>query len=188
MSIAEKKRNIYTFEEYEEIIKNSKSDLYEFINGEIIKMFSPTEKHQDIVGNLFVEFKKFFKGSKCKVMVSPFDVLLSKRDMEEKNVVIPDISIMCENNGFDGKRYTGVPDIIVEVTSSSKKDDTVRKMNLYARYGVLEYWIIEPNEEIVTIYSYNNELKCFNVYPQESSNVQSRLFNDLTINIADIFD
>ncbi|MPM33703.1 hypothetical protein SDC9_80281 [bioreactor metagenome] len=47
MSIAEKKGKNYTFEEYEEIIKNSKCDLYEFINGEIINIFSPTEKHQD---------------------------------------------------------------------------------------------------------------------------------------------
>jgi Uma2 family endonuclease len=101
-------------------LRETSQENYEFINGNIIKMYSPSTNHQDVVLNLAMQLKGFFRDSKCKVMISPYDVYLEKEDIEKEICVIPDISIMCNKDGFTEKRYHGVPNIIIEVTNSYK--------------------------------------------------------------------
>lgn len=176
------------FEKYKMLSENNE-ERYEFINDEIIKMYSPSKKHQDIVLNLAIEMKKYFKNSKCTTMISPFDIFLEKEGIKVKNVVIPDISVMCDKNGFTEKRYHGVPTIIVEVLSSNWADDTIKKLNLYSKYGVNEYWIINPNNNTFIVYTYDIERKGY--YSNTSDNyieLHSKLFSDLIINMEDVFN
>ena len=100
---------IYTLDEYNKL-RESSEDLYEFIDGEIIKLWSPSTMHQTVALNLGMELKKYFSKSKCKVMLAPYDVFLCKDN--KTDVVIPDISVMCDKSGFDDKRYKGVPTLI----------------------------------------------------------------------------
>lgn len=90
------------FPEYE-LLRERCEENYEFINGEIIKIYSPSTNHQDIVLNLTLELKQFFKNSKCKIMISPYDVYLEKEGIKKDTCVIPDISVMCDKSGFDEK-------------------------------------------------------------------------------------
>ncbi|SDP67296.1 Uma2 family endonuclease [Clostridium gasigenes] len=174
------------FIEYQKLRETSEEN-YEFINGEIIKMHSPSIKHQDIVLNLVMELKQYFKGTKCKTMISPTDIYLEKDNIKKEICVIPDISVMCEQSGFDEKRYHGVPTIIVEVLSSNWADDMIKKFKLYQEFGVLEYWIIDPSSESFMVYSYDTEEKNYHNVIQRDNELCSKLFCDLKINMEEIF-
>lgn len=182
------KPHLYSLDEYYKLIETSK-DLYEYINGEIIKMWSPSTMHQTIVFNLGIELKKFFNKTNCKVMLSPYDVFLSKESIPGNSVVIPDISVMCDKSGFDDKRYKGVPTIIVEVLSSNVQDDTIKKFNLYLKYGVNEYWIINPNDRTFQVHTYDIINKTYVSFLQEPyTELKSKYFSDLVIDMNNVFE
>lgn len=177
---------IYTLDEYNKL-RESSEDLYEFIDGEIIKLWSPSTMHQTVALNLGMELKKYFSKSKCKVMLAPYDVFLCKDN--KTDVVIPDISVMCDKSGFDDKRYKGVPTLIVEILSSNVSDDTVRKFNLYLKYGVIEYWIIDPKNKTFQIHTYDELNKTYVSHIQEDYSVlNSNFFDNLSIDMNLVFE
>lgn len=189
MIIINTKKNIEAsslFSQYA-ILREESSELYEFINGEIVKMYSPSTLHQDIVLNITMELKHFFKNSKCKVMISPYDVYLEKDDIDKNICVIPDISVMCDKKGFEDKRYRGVPTLIVEVLSTNWADDMIKKLKLYEEFGVTEYWIIDPTSKSFMVYSYDLEKECYNHTHQSDDILCSKLFSNLNINMNEIF-
>lgn len=171
-----------------QLLRETSEENYEFINGEIIKMYSPSTSHQDVVLNLTMELKQFFKKSKCKVMISPYDVYLEKEDIKKETCVIPDISIMCDKGGFTEKRYHGVPTIIVEVLSTNWADDMIKKLKLYEEYGVQEYWIVDPNSKAFMVYSYDAEKESYNHTLQKDDELCSKLFSGLKIDMNLVFD
>lgn len=150
--------NRYTaFEDYINLKEESVERL-EYIDGVICMSPSPSIKHQLISSNLHTEFGIFLKGKKCKVFAAPTDIQLSIGDIEDKKIVIPDLSIICDQNNFTDNRYVGVPTLIVEILSpSNQAHDLVTKFNLYMKYGVKEYWIINPMKQAVTVYNLNTE-------------------------------
>ena len=177
---------IYTLDEYNKL-RDSSKDLYEFIDGEIIKLWSPSTMHQTVALNLGMELKKYFSKGKCKVMLAPYDVFLCKDN--KTDVVIPDISVMCDKSGFDDKRYKGVPTLIVEILSSNVSDDTVRKFNLYLKYGVIEYWIIDPKNKTFQIHTYDELNKTYVSHIQEDYSVlNSNFFDNLSIDMNLVFE
>lgn len=176
----------YTLDEYWKLRKKSK-ELYEFIDGEIINLWSPITMHHTVALNLGIELKKFFSKSNCKVMIAPYDVFLSKDD-KKTDIVITDISVMCDKSGFDEKRYKGILTIIVEILSSNVSDDTIRKFNLYLKYGVREYWIIDPKNRSFQVHTYDFINKTYVSHIQEEHILSSRLYEDLRIDMDLIFE
>ena len=65
----------------------------------------------------------------------------------------PDIVIVLEGRPglLDGRWVEGTPDIVVEVLSSDRSRDLVRKRQIYAEAGILEYWPIDPDNDTVTM-------------------------------------
>jgi Uma2 family endonuclease len=120
---------------------------------------APSRYHQEILGNLFFEIKKFLKDKKCKVYAAPFDVRLpahQQSDDETMTVVQPDISVICDPGKLDEKGCRGAPDFIVEITSpATAKKDLKNKLLLYEKHGVPEYWVIQPQEHIIMVYKLN---------------------------------
>lgn len=146
-----------SFEEYIKLREESDERL-EYIDGLICMSPSPSIKHQVVSSNLHTEFGIYLRGKKCKVFAAPTDIQLSKDDVEDKKIVIPDLSIICDQNNFTDNKYVGVPTLIVEILSPSNQGhDLVTKFNLYMKYGVKEYWIINPMKEAVTVYNLNSE-------------------------------
>jgi Uma2 family endonuclease len=112
----------------------------ELIYGQIYNMSptSPVWKHQKTLRFIGAIFDKYFRGRKCEPMQGPLDVYLGD------NYVIPDMIVLCDMSKIyeDGKCH-GAPDLVVEVLSKSTAyvDKTI-KMDLYRRFGVKEYWIV----------------------------------------------
>jgi Uma2 family endonuclease len=130
---------------------------YELIDGTAYAMApAPTRQHQRLVGELLRVVADALEGSGCEVNVAPFDVRLPKgheADDDIITVVQPDISVVCDPSKLDDKGCRGAPDWVIEVLSAgSAGHDQVRKLALYERHGVKEYWLVHPVDRVVTIY------------------------------------
>ncbi|MBP7397238.1 MAG: Uma2 family endonuclease [Flavobacterium sp.] len=166
------------------------SERVELIKGFIRKMSpAPSRKHQTISYNLTLSIGKFFQNHPCSVFVAPFDVRLPIASSKKDNTVVqPDLCIICDENKLDDKGCNGAPDLIVEILSpNNSKHDVDTKFNLYQESGVKEYWIVEPEERFVLVYTLQNEeyigLKPFS----EGQIIKSPLFSEMQITVDEVF-
>ncbi len=138
-----------TYEDYRTIPDDGKR--HEIIEGEEYMSPSPTTPHQRIVLNLATALKQHVQEHDAgEVFVAPCDVILSDHD-----VVQPDVFfVAAERRDIVKERgIAGVPDLVVEVVSEgNRRHDEVRKRRLYARHGVAEYWVVDPELETVKVY------------------------------------
>ncbi len=165
---------------------------WEIIDGFAYDMSpAPTTKHQVVLVNLLNSFYNYLKGKPCKVFPAPFDVRLSKigaNDDEVENVVQPDISVICNPMKLDEKGAIGAPDLVVEILSpSTSKKDMGIKSFLYQKFGVREYWIVDPVSESVIVYL-PDETGKFDTNEYKSTDfVKVSIFPDLEISLAEVF-
>src|ERR1051326_1322062 len=131
----------YTAREYQQWTYEG---LYELIHGKAYKMGppSPNTNHQSSVISLGSSFFHHFKNEKCTVFVSPFDVYLVKPGEDYKqcrNILEPDVCIICDPDKIKDFGCVGAPDLVVEILSpSTAKRDLKLKYELYEEYGVKE--------------------------------------------------
>lgn len=133
----------------------------------------------------------YFRNNSCKLYSAPFDVRLVKtklNDAKVATVVQPDLCVICDENKLDDKGCNGAPDLVVEILSpgNSKKEMGI-KFDLYEENGVKEYWIIDPTEKIMLVYTLQNEqyigLKPLIV----DDKIKSPLFPQLDFDVKEIF-
>lgn len=173
----------YTYADY---VTWDDDQRYELIDGVPYLMSSPSSAHQEISGNLFLQFATFLKGKTCKVFSAPYDVRLNAEDKDD-TVVQPDISIICDPNKIEEKGCKGAPDMIVEILSpSTARHDQLVKFNKYREAGVQEYWIVNPEGRNVQAFL----LKDGGYFSQAYGDVDSvpiNVLDDCQINLADVF-
>ena len=162
----------------------------ELIKGFILKMSpAPNRFHQTVSKNVSFKIYSFFEKQLCNVFVAPFDVRLPiKSKKKDSTVVQPDLCIICDESKLDEQGCNGAPDLIVEIISpNNRKHDLDNKFKLYEEAGVLEYWIIEPIDKFVLVYTLINGqyigLKPF----IEGEIITSPLFPDLKVAVDDVF-
>jgi Uma2 family endonuclease len=111
---------------------------YELIEGQILRSPSPDLRHQDCVFNLAIALRSTSPRD-LKVVVSPFDFV-----PEPGTALQPDVLVIRRGTAEE-KRTVAPPVLAVEVLSpSSRTTDRVLKRQLYARFGVEHYWIVDP--------------------------------------------
>jgi len=119
---------------------------YEIIDGELIVSPALIANHQRVLKRLVRVFDDFANETgRGEVFFAPFDVQLGYHDIVEPDLVF----IATEQGRVPGQhhKFEGSPVLVVEVISpSSRQTDRVKKMALYARSGVLEYWIPDPEQ------------------------------------------
>jgi Uma2 family endonuclease len=124
---------------------------YQLINGKLIMSPSPNRAHQKLIGEIFRIIANYLKDNPIgEVYIAPSDVCL-----DDENVVQPDIYFVSKNNlsiltdaGADG-----APDLIIELLSPSNAYYDLRaKVQLYEKYGVKEYFIVDPEDNMVIAY------------------------------------
>lgn len=113
-------------------------------------MSASLRRHQEISLELARQFANYLKGRPCRVYIAPFDVRIlesSESDSEVKNVVQPDLSVICDGNKLDKRGCKDAPDLVIEVISpSTLKKDLLIKKALYEKAVVGEYY---PSEMAV---------------------------------------
>lgn len=181
--LAENKK--YTYQEFIEITKDM--ERAEFIDGEIIMQATPTAQHQSIILNIASEFKSALKNKKCRPYIAPFDIILENSNEETKRVQ-PDISIICNEVLTTENEYKGVPTLVVEVVSpSNASDDYIKKLNLYMRFGVEEYWIVSPKNKTIEIFKLEDGIYGEPKILSKNDVVESEIFEEISIPLEDIF-
>ena len=124
---------------------------HELIDGEHFVTPSPTTKHQRIVINLSALVWSFLTTNDLgEVFGSPLDVVFSNFD-----VVEPDVQFIsnARREVLTDKNVQGPPDLVVEVGSpSTRRRDEQTKLHLYERFGVSEYWVVDPELDVIKVY------------------------------------
>lgn len=181
------KQDHYVTEAEFERINNETSELLEYVDGQIYALASPSIAHQRVSMRLSNIFFNHFDGGPCESFAAPIDVRLVKEGLGN-HLVIPDLVIICDKEGLNDKRYEGVPNLIVEILSpSNQHHDLIIKMNLYAKYGVKEYWIVNPMNQSVSIYTLDNEQHYIQDIVKTSGIVESKLYPGLVVDLNKLF-
>ena len=179
-------RQKVSYEEFLEISANSE-ERYEYIDGEIYLLASPKTTHQKILFEMSGIFYNWFKGKKCTPMIAPYDIKL-KRNENSKNVVQPDLMVICdlEEKLGEDDYYMGVPVLMVEIISlSSKSKDYVRKLDLYMNCGVTEYWIVNPENREVQVFLFKEKDISRNKTFSFEDDIKSFYVDELSISLKD---
>lgn len=160
----------------------------ELLKGKIIEMSVPSPIHQEISGNLQGALFVFLKNSKCKLYTAPFDVRFpQKGESQVYTVVQPDLCVVCDFEKIDSKGCVGAPDLVVEILSpGNSKKEMKSKFALYQEEGVREYWVVDPERELVFVYVAENK-KFKPTIPIADDYVYSTIFPDFKIHTSDLF-
>ena len=177
----------------------SEREDYEIINGKVYMMARPGIKHDRIQGNVRRKFDDYLKGKRCR----PFgevDVFLGDDN------VVPDAIIVCNPDIIEENGIHGAPDLVVEILSpSTGQRDKFEKRELYEKFGVKEYWIIDPFSKSVEVYllkdgklTLNNFYMVYRDYEwarltdeQKAAaqlEIKVSLYDDFIIKLEDIFE
>jgi Uma2 family endonuclease len=133
-------------------MRETSSDRLELIDGELFVTPSPTPLHQYVPGRLeFLFRQKVLELGFGLVFDAPLDVHLAKN-----TIVQPDLIIVLPDRRpiVTSAKVEGAPSLAVEILSpSTSAYDRVTKRNLYARYGVPEYWLVDTEARAVIVCS-----------------------------------
>ena len=191
MNTAEKRAlNSYTYADY---LTFSDEERLEIIDGVVYDMSpAPVRKHQKISVNLLREIALYLKGKLCEIYSAPFDVVFrdkNQKDYEIKNVVQPDLSIICDKDKLNDKGCFGAPDWIIEILSpSTSSKDFHEKYDLYEKFGVKEYWIVSCSDQAILVYTLNKKNKFENTARYTKEDKAKTIFEDLIINLEEVFE
>ena len=138
----------FTYEDY----RNTPADKrYELLEGELVMAPAPRIPHQRVAVELGTRLHTFVKD-RClgEILFAPCDVLLSNTD-----VVQPDLLFVSRERSdilLGGDNVRGAPDLVIEILSPSTSGlDRILKRRLYAKYGVREYWLVDPDAKTVAV-------------------------------------
>ena len=148
----------FTYQDYKSL-PESMEKRYELLQGDLIMVPAPSVLHQRVSRNLEYRLLQFVREQALgQVFDSPIDVVLGQDKARE--VVQPDIVFISHDREhfIHDDEIRGAPDLVVEILSPGTEErDKGYKKGLYARYGVREYWIIDPMARIVEVYTQNRE-------------------------------
>lgn len=179
----------YTYADY---ITWQFTEMVELIKGKIFNMSpAPKRVHQDVSSFIHRDISIFLKKKPCKVYAAPFDVRFVK---ESDNGVIttvtqPDICVICDQSKLDEAGCLGAPDFIIEILSpSTKSKDIHEKYDIYEEYGVKEYWIVDPSNQIVDKFVLENDKYQFRGKYTTGDIVSVHTLPGLEIDLNEIFE
>jgi Uma2 family endonuclease len=134
------------------------NNRYELIGGELFVSRAPGIPHQRVVLNLEIILSDYLREHPIGILVPGAGAIFSDYD-----AVIPDLAFV-RNERWDqvvtGEKFTGAPDLVVEVTSpgaQNRRRDLLVKRQLYGKYFVAEYWVVDGDNRLVEVYRLQGE-------------------------------
>jgi Uma2 family endonuclease len=138
----------YTYEDYSVFPDDLRCEI---INGIVYDMTpAPSTKHQRVAGKIFRLVGNYLesKAHRCQSFIAPTDVVLA-----DDQVVQPDVFLVCNDKWIQDKAILGVPEVVFEVISAfTEVKDRREKMKVYEDYGVVEYFLVHPEQEYIEKY------------------------------------
>lgn len=172
---------------YADYCRMPSGERYELVEGDLRKMTpAPSVFHQKVSGRIEKALRHWVENRDLgEVYDAPIDVVLS-----EHNVVQPDILyVSLERLGIIKEAcIRGAPDLVIEILSPSTAElDQVTKRRIYGRYGVREFWIVDPDGHSIEVAAHNGrELATVQVYPLGTT-LESPLLDGFRLKIDEVF-
>lgn len=176
----------FTYEDY--LLFPEDGRRHELIDGERFMTPSPSTRHQRISHNLDCFLGVHVRSAKAgQLFHAPMDVVLSDLD-----VVQPDLLFVSSERAaiVAEKNIQGPPDLVIEIISeTTRKTDETVKRKLYERYGVREYWIVDPALETMAVYRPGDGgyVRAAELSLEAGHAVETPLLPGLTLRLSDIF-
>lgn len=181
---ARDREDIWTYQEYLELPDDGKR--YEILNGRLEMTPAPSTRHQAVSRNLEMILWNFVrKNNLGEVFDAPMDVVF-----DQVNVVQPDILFVSRERQELIKKegIFGAPDLVVEIQSPGTLHvDAKRKKGMYERFGVREYWIVDPGEKKVEVYLLTGGKYVQGGIYTEKDTVECASIPGLSVPLAEVF-
>jgi Uma2 family endonuclease len=162
---------------------------YELIGGELFVSRAPGIPHQRVLQNLQTEFVLYLKANPIGILVPGAGAIFSDYD-----AVIPDLAFVC-NERWDqvvtGEKFTGALDIVVEILSpgtQNRQRDLSAKRELYGKYSVKEYWVVDSQNQSVLIFRLREQMLEEVVTLAGDQNLTSPLLPSFELKASAIFN
>lgn len=176
------KPEYFTVEDYYDTPEDVRAEL---IDGEFYDLASPSRIHQEILMELSAIIRDYIKkkNGSCKVYPAPLAVQLSE---DQDTVVEPDISVICDKDKLTDRGCLGAPDWIIEIASPGNiNHDYVKKLNIYLDAGVREYWIVNPINESIFVYRFEEGVSEATAYTFKDV-IKVGIYEDLEIDFKEL--
>lgn len=173
----------YTVADYELLEEGAP---FQLIDYDLVMAAPPLALHQIVLGRIFIEFSNFLESTSNKgtVIFSPVDVLL-----DEGNVYQPDlVYISAEKNHLIKNRIEGVPDLVLEILSPSNAYyDLRQKKDVYEKYGVKEYIIVDPLARNAEVHVLREDAFELHQKARDGQTLSSLLLENFKLDLEKIF-
>ena len=151
--------------------------------------FSPSRIHQKVLVGLITRLGSYLEGKTSELYSAPFDVYLNEQYEERSTVVQPDLVVICDPSKLRDDGCHGARDRGIELLApSNRMREQACKYELYQKYGVREYWVIDPEEKALCVYLRNDkgQLAIKDFYGA-SDTVKVNILDDCQIDLGPIF-
>jgi Uma2 family endonuclease len=171
---------------FADLLQFDENERYEIYDGRLIPMApAPNIYHQRLVARLFRLLDDFVRAQDSgEVIIAPMDVVLA-----EDNTAQPDLLFVAKENAGIVKDWVfGAPDLVVEILSpSSIRRDRKDKLKQYARFGVKEYWIVDPANRALEILVLHDQQFAVHSKAADAGLAESKVLVGLTIDVGKLF-
>jgi Uma2 family endonuclease len=172
--------------DYSDYLQLPEGKRYEILAGELYVVPAPNTRHQRISLRIQTALvRQIAEKGLGELLSAPYDVVLS-----EENVVQPDILFVRKDrlSLIGEQNLPAAPDLIVEILSpATRKKDLAIKQKIYARFGVQEYWIVDPEADRVEVLTWRESgYITVGVYGA-TDHLLSPLLPDIDIPLAALF-
>jgi Uma2 family endonuclease len=157
----------------------------EFTDGYIEVLPMPTDEHQTILASLYQVFFAFIQVIGGKVLFAPLRIRIRERKFREPDILlVRDASDPRRQNRF----WLGA-DLVVEIVSPDKPErDLIEKRLEYAEAQILEYWIVDPRDETITVLRLESGTYVEHGVFRRGTLATSVLLEGLTVDVTAVFD
>ncbi len=162
--------------------------IYELFEGELSVAKAPSLKHQEIIARFATILTNYLDENPVgKIWITPGVIF------DEYNSAIPDLVFIAKeriSQIASGIHIVGAPDLAIEIMSPGSENvrrDQVVKRQTYARFGVKEYWIVEPIVEVIEITRLHENVLASVEEFRNSDEISSPLLPDLSFFVKDVF-
>ena len=169
---------LMTIEEFDRLPEDN-TKTYELIDGKLVMQARPNVRHQAIMSNLTQKIANYLDKKPCRVF--------TEVELEiSKNVIVPDVSVLCSIENLNIQRFTQPPVLVIEILSPSNTANEINnKINKYKNHGIKECWVIDPDLKSVEVKDLETNISINYI---QSGLVKSDIFDDLHIELSKIFE
>lgn len=159
---------------------------YEILDGELFMTPAPATKHQIALGNLHRIVSIYVIAHRAgRLLLAPTDLILAPT-----SVVQPDLIFIGNDRSqiVTARGVEGVPTLVVEILSpTTHRTDREAKAQLYAKYGIPHYWLLDPDEQVLQAYELSGDHYNLVIKAQNDDVFTPSVFPGLSFQISELW-